>query len=216
MNQRSNQMNFQGFTAQDFDVFKIDGLEPRMSALRELIRPKLEAIGQELSSTLSLLTQEEIYYHVAKHARRKVNPPSDTWVAWASNKRGYKAEPHFQVGLWQTHLFVWFALIYEAPNKARFGTQLKEHAEDILSRLPEDFVWSLDHTQPTTIPQEEIDEERLLDMAERLEKVKKAEILCGITIDRNDPILKDGKKLLKKIEDTFEALQPLYQLAKKS
>ena len=207
-------MNFQGFTSKDFDVFTIDGLEPRMDELKATVRPKLETIGQELSSFLSLLTGEEIYYHVAKHARRTVNPPSDTWVAWAANKRGYKAEPHFQVGLWQTHLFVWFAMIYEAPNKAEFGIQLREKADEILDRIPDTFVWSLDHTQPEVIPHDEIDEERLMDMASRLEKVKKAEILCGITIDRNDPILKDGEALLKKIEDTFQKLLPLYQLAK--
>ena len=37
--------------------------------------------------------------HVAKHARRSVNPPIDTWVAFAPNKRGYKMLPHFQIGL---------------------------------------------------------------------------------------------------------------------
>ena len=62
---------------------------------------------------------------------RTVNPPNDTWVAFAANKRGYKMMPHFQIGLWETHLFVWFAVIYEAPNKAEFGKRLEEKAEVI-------------------------------------------------------------------------------------
>jgi len=207
-------MNFIGFTSQDFDVFKIDGLEPRMDALKNRIRPKLDLLGQEYSSYLSLLTQDEIFYHVAKHARRTVNPPADTWVAWAANKRGYKAEPHFQVGLWETHLFIWFALIYEAPNKAAFGRELKNHVKEIFKTIPQNFVWSLDHTEPKTIPQHEINEKKLFEIADRLEKVKKAELLCGINIDRNDPILKDGEKLINGIKETFKALQPLYRLAK--
>ncbi len=32
-------MNIASFTADDFDVFKIDGLEPRMDALKERIQP---------------------------------------------------------------------------------------------------------------------------------------------------------------------------------
>ncbi|WP_397261357.1 DUF1054 family protein [Peribacillus simplex] len=32
---------------------------------------------------MSVLTGDEMYPHVAKHARRKVNPPNDTWVAFA-------------------------------------------------------------------------------------------------------------------------------------
>ncbi|MFV9510018.1 YktB family protein [Tepidibacillus sp. LV47] len=207
-------MEFRGFTSEDFDVFTINGLEPRMDAIKSRIRPKLEFIGKELTTYLSILTAEEIYYHVAKHARRTVNPPADTWVAWSANKRGYKAEPHFQVGLWQTHLFVWFAMIYEAPNKEAFGSRLKEHADEIIRIIPKNFVWSLDHTEPDVIPHQDVDVKYLMKMAERLEKVKKAEILCGINIDRNDPILQNEKQLMKKIEQTFEKVLPLYRLAK--
>lgn len=88
-----------------------------MEGIKELIRPKLETLGQHFAPSLSLATGEEMFYHVAKHARRTVNPPKDTWVAWAGDKRGYKKHPHFQVGLWGTHLFVWYAVIYESPFK---------------------------------------------------------------------------------------------------
>jgi hypothetical protein len=63
-------------------------------------------------------------------------------LAFANSKRGYKKLPHFQIGLWDTHMFVWFAIIYEclatcgnisspvnadnvgakcSPNKVSFG-----------------------------------------------------------------------------------------------
>lgn len=41
--------DFPGFGPADFDVFAIDGLEPRMSALISGIRPKLEELGSRLS-----------------------------------------------------------------------------------------------------------------------------------------------------------------------
>lgn len=70
----------------DFDVFTIPGLEARMDALIKTARPKLNELGERLAPALSQLTGEEMYAHVAKHARRSVNPPNDTWVAWAANK----------------------------------------------------------------------------------------------------------------------------------
>ena len=54
---------------------------------------------------------------MAKHARRTVNPPKDSWVAFAPYKRGYKSLPHFQIGLWRTHLFIVLVIIYEALKK---------------------------------------------------------------------------------------------------
>jgi len=33
-------MEFKGFEQRDFDVLKIDGFEPRMKAIREIIQPK--------------------------------------------------------------------------------------------------------------------------------------------------------------------------------
>ncbi len=108
---------FSGFHQEDFDVFAIDGLDQRMDAIKTIVRPKLEALGHHFAPVLSLKTGDEMFFHVAKHARRTVNPPKDTWVAWANDKRGYKKHPHFQIGLWQTHLFVWYAVIYEALKR---------------------------------------------------------------------------------------------------
>lgn len=110
-------MPFQGFTHDDFAVFQIEGLEPRMDALIARVRPKLNELGNELAPVLSALCGEEMFPHVAKHARRTVHAPNDTWVAWGPNKRGYKALPHFQVGMFYSHLFVVFAIIYESSNK---------------------------------------------------------------------------------------------------
>ncbi|MBA2174318.1 DUF1054 domain-containing protein [Halobacillus locisalis] len=205
---------FQGFTQKDFDVFSIPGLENRMEVLREQISPKLEAITTELSADVTALTGDEMFVHVAKHARRKTNPPSDTWAALAPSKRGYKKLPHFQVGIWETHVFIWFAVIYESPIKEDFAKELDEHRKEVLEHIPAHFSWSIDHTKPESIPHKEVDEEKFISMTNRLQSVKKAEILCGQTIERNDERLKDPEAFIQLCKETFETLEPLYRYTK--
>ncbi|WP_077211381.1 YktB family protein [Bacillus dakarensis] len=209
-------MSFSGFTNKDFDVFKIDGFEERMDALKQHIRPKLEDLGHHFAPTLSALTGDEMFAHVAKHARRTVNPPNDTWVAFANNSRGYKMLPHFQIGLWGTHIFIWFAVIYEAGNKAEFGTVLKKHLEEIYKETNEDFVWSGDHTKPAAIQHQDLSEDELASLFERLQSVKKAEILCGYHIPKDKAVDMSAQEFIEKVNKVFKDLLPLYRLAQTS
>lgn len=209
-------MNFSGFNEHDFNVFSIDGLEERMEGLKSIIRPKFEMLGTHFSPTLSSLTGDEMFIHVAKHARRSVNPPNDTWVAFATNKRGYKMLPHFQIGLWGTHVFAWFALIYEAPMKAEYGRLLQENWEEIKAAIPEHFVWSVDHMKPEVLKQSELSDDEFEAMFTRLQTVKKAELLCGITISREEISQMSGNEFIEKIDETFKALMPLYRLAQEA
>ncbi|MFM1654750.1 YktB family protein [Brevibacillus sp. B_LB10_24] len=203
---------FTGFAQEDFDVFSVEGLDARMDQIKSLIRPKLEYLGQHFAPALSLQTGQEMFYHVAKHARRTVNPPADTWVAWAADKRGYKKHPHFQLGMWGTHLFAWFALIYESPFKQEIGQAMEERIDEIMEIVPAEFRWSPDHTQPESTPQSQLGKAGVLQLIDRLQRVKKAEILCGITIDRHDPILGDAEKLLGRLEQTYSILTRVYHL----
>lgn len=205
-------MNLHTFTTDDFNVFTINGLEPRMEALKDNIQPKLQALGEHFSQQLSVMTGEEMFPHVAKHARRKVNPPNDTWVAFAANNRGYKMMPHFQIGLWETHVFIWFAVIYEAPNKVEIGKHLDENVDQLIKNIPSHYVWSMDHTKPEVIPHESLSSEDFHSMFSRLQTVKKAEILCGIQIPREKAVQLKENDFIETIQDAFENLLPLYQL----
>lgn len=207
-------MEFNGFTQEDFDVFKINGLEERMEAIKKHIRPKFERLGELFSPTLTVLTGDEMFPHIAKHARRTVNPPNDTWIAFANNARGYKKHPHFQIGLWETHLFVWFAMIYESPIKADYARVVSKHVGDILSKIPDTFVWSTDHTKAEATVQSSLTKEDLDHMVKRLQDVKKSELLCGIHIPRDDKLLQNGSELIQYIEDAFHHLSYLYSFSK--
>jgi len=206
-------LNFEGFTQEDFDVFTVDGLDQRMEGIITHIRPKFETLASHFTPFLESLLGNEMFPHIAKHARRTVNPPKDTWVAFSSNKRGYKMAPHFQIGLFESHLFVWFAIIYEAPMKGLFAEKMLDNLKQIKQQIPADYVWSWDHMSPEAYPHGTLNQEDLTKAFTRLKEVKKAEVLCGLNIKRTDPILKDGVELIRKIETAFQTTMPLYQLS---
>lgn len=204
-------MDFTSFSNDDFAVFSIDGLDPRMEALKKKIRPKLESLGEVFTQSLTVLTCDEIFPHVAKHARRTKNPPINTWVAFAANRRGYKMLPHFEIGICHTHLFIWFAVIAESPNRQEIGQRLLSQIDQIYSEVPDDFVWSVDHTKPSVIPHDQLSKEELRSLFENLKTVKKAEILCGYCISKDIAVEMDSSSLLKQINDVLVKLMPLYK-----
>lgn len=202
-------MSFTGFQASDFDTFLIDGLHERMQAIQQRIQPKFKEIGDLLVDDISAMIGSEMYVHIAKHARRTVNPPNDTWMAFAGNKRGYKKHPHFQVGLWDDHVFVWLAFIYELPSKKQIAENFMEHKEAI-SSLPNDFVISLDHMQKQATSLKDIDLDNAL---QRLRDVKKAEFLIGKQLKANESTVKNGEEFIEFVKNTYETLTPIYRLA---
>ncbi len=206
-------MEFKGFTKKDFDTFQIAGLDERMEAIRERIQPKFQAIGQVLTNDLSVRIGNEMFLHIAKHARRTVNPPKDTWLAIANNKRGYKQHPHFQVGVFDDHVFVWLAFIYELPRKAEIATTFLTHFDEVVKLIPEDFVISLDHTKKDANSVANMGKDGLRSALERFRDVKKAEFLVGRHIAKDDPLLKNGPAFGDFVKETFETLVPLYLMA---
>ncbi|TRZ38854.1 DUF1054 domain-containing protein [Niallia circulans] len=203
-------MKFNGFNQNDFETFTIDGLEERMEAIQTRIQPKFKEIGQELTDSLSAKIGSEMHLHIAKHARRTVNPPKDTWLAIAGNKRGYKQHPHFQLGLFDDHVFIWLAYIYELPHKSSIATTFLKNIDQFSTDIPNDFVVSMDHMKKESSPISEIDLEKTL---VRFRDVKKAEFLVGKQIAANDPILKDGPRFAELVESTYETLLPFYKLS---
>lgn len=201
-------MSIQGFVKSDFDTFQIDGLDARMEAIQTRIQPKFREIGQELVEYLSTKLGNEVYLHIAKHARRTVNPPKDTWLAISHNNRGYKKHPHFQVGLFDDHLFIWLACIYELPNKSDIARCYLANFNTI-KQLEKDFVISLDHMKKESFPLEQLNKSHL----ERFRDVKKAEFLIGRHLSPTEHTVSNGDELIKLIKDTYNELLPLYQLA---
>ncbi|WP_347860699.1 DUF1054 domain-containing protein [Salimicrobium sp. PL1-032A] len=202
--------SFDGFDKKDFEVFHIEGLEERMEALRSRLSPKLEDIAQTLAPDLAAQTGEEMFVHVAKHARRSKNPPNDTWAAIANNKRGYKKLPHFQIGLWEDKVFLWLAFIYEAPNKSDIASTFLDDFAEVHQSIPSNYVLSKDHTKNEDLPHNEQNLERVLT---RFHDVKKGEFLVGQRFEADERFLKDEQAFIRAAKQTFETLLPIYRKA---
>lgn len=207
-------MIFTGFTAADFACFQIQGLEPRMQAIRERIQPKFRAIGQALLADLSVLTGTDMHLHIAQHARRKVNPPKDTWLAICHNNRGYKKHPHFQVGLFDDRVFLWLAYIYELPDKPNIAERMIRQIDELRSIIPSHYVLSMDHMQKEAREIGQLDDDGLHEALQRFRHVKKAELLIGQHIAEDDPLLANGTAFLQETMDTFHTLMPIYRMSR--
>lgn len=199
------------WTTTDFDLFAIEGLEKRMTALQQHVQPKFTELGEHFSHQLSAFGTGEFFPHVAKHARRTVNPPTDSWVAFAPSKRGYKALPHFQIGLWGTHLFIIVAVIYENPDKKGIAERLEKNLH-VLTSLPNDFAVSGDHMKPEADLIASIGKEGLEQLLERLHNVKKAEFLIGVHLSKEEVINLTKEQFYTKVEQTFEQLFSVYNV----
>lgn len=204
-------MSFKGFDKEDFAIFTIDGLDNRMKALQERLQPKFAVLGEELTADLSAKLGNEMFLHIAKHARRTVNPPDNTWLAIADSKKGYKKHPHFQVGLWEDHVFIWLALIYELDGKQQIASSYLNHFTE-LKELPNDYVISLDHMTNAAIDLPDLSEKHLI----RFRDVKKCEFLLGKQISRDDAIHMDGHTFINVALEVIHSLIPFYKLAMQS
>ena len=198
------------FSPKDFKVFQVEGLEARMAALDEHIRPQFYQLSDYFTEYLKTMTGETFYAQVAKHARRTVNPPKDTWVAFATNQRGYKMQPHFQIGLFEDHLFVMYGVMHEDKNKAE-DVKIFEDKLETLMHLPEDFQISLDHTQPDKSKISHLSQEDVLKGIQRAQNVKKGEFFIARALQPNAKELKSDKAFIAFLEETFEHLLKFYK-----
>ncbi|MDF2960857.1 MAG: hypothetical protein K0S39_2592 [Paenibacillus sp.] len=206
-------MIFTGFTQTDFDVFTIPGLEARMEGIQGHIQPKFKALGEELCDAAAMLAGNEMFLHIAKHARRTVNAPVDTWMAVCDNKRGYKQHPHFQVGLFDDRVFIWLALIYELPNKQNIAQRYLNNLKQVRSSIPQHYVLSFDHMKKGAVAFRDLSDQEMTDALQRFRDVKKAELLIGLNLASSDPVLADGDAFVKLAKETVTTLMPLYKMA---
>ncbi|WP_312040428.1 DUF1054 family protein [Leuconostoc lactis] len=198
------------FNAQDFDIFDEPTLSGRMTAIRDVIDPKFE---QAAAVLLPILATDGQHWtaHIAKHLRRTTNAPDNTWVAFAPNKRGYKMMPHFELGLWADHLYLYLAVEENMkPQQTPDIVAKLQRAREQVAQLPAGYVLSADHmvnaTQPLTLAAYD-------DLVARFAAVRHSEVLIGLTIPRGDDRLK-GDRSVEVLSTAVKTLLPIYQVLK--
>lgn len=198
----------QMFTRKDFNVFTIEGLEPRMDEIRSVIQPKFQTLNDYFAEKLGAELETELFVHIAQHRRRTVYPPENTWSALSQKKRGYKMNAHFQLGIWPDYLFMWLSLIDNPKNEKEIAQAFLDQPS-LFQTLSDDFYVSIDHTQPEVTKLNETDLTKVLC---RFRDVKKGEFQIGRIIKKEDSLLENPERARDYMLNTYQQLLPLYRL----
>lgn len=190
------------FTEHSFKIFEIEGLEPRMKAIRSGIQPIFQEIGNLFLTELSnKWPSQNFYLHIAQHRRRTTYAPENTWLAISTQKRGYKMEPHFQLGIWPNYVFVYLSIIDQPKAQQKYVQRLAQ-----ISKFPTDFVLSKNHTTSDFYNLTEVS-----NALERLKTVKKSEFEVGRTWSNDQFNGCRDEKLRNEMLKTLQELMPLYR-----
>jgi uncharacterized protein YktB (UPF0637 family) len=203
------------FSGADFKVFEVKEFAPRMVEIRARIRPKLEALGTTLAPAIRHATGEESVPHVARHARRTVNPPDDTWVAFAASPRGYKKHNHFKVAVSRHCVRVMFEAGPEHADKKKFAAAWRKAAPRLgpVLRRVKGLAWfKNEHDEDPAAPLADLSQEAFADLADELTRTRDGQLVIGRAVPVGEASRWTEAECRDAVLDTFRALAPLYRL----
>jgi uncharacterized protein YktB (UPF0637 family) len=208
-------MAFPGFTASDFKVFDIAGFKPRMDAIKTRIRPKLEAAGRDLLADVARVGGAPAFAHVAKHARRTVNPPGDTWVAFAGDKRGYKKHCHFKLAVSRGAVRFLFEAGPEYADKKRWAAAWKRHAPRLVPvlRQAKGLAWfKNEHDDEPAASLTDLPADDVARLCDTLTRTRDGQLVLGRAVSAEEAAGWTPKDYARAARETFHLLAPLYRL----
>jgi uncharacterized protein YktB (UPF0637 family) len=203
------------FVAADFKIFDVKGFEARMREIRGRVRPKLETIGHSLVPAVSRATGAPTFAHVAKHARRTVNPPDDTWVAFGPDQRGYKKHPHFKVAVSRQCVRFLFEVGPEHADKKRWASAWKKSAPQlapVLRRVRGLGWFKNEHDDAAAAPLADLTADDLGGLADELLRTRDGQLVIGRAVAAEEASRWAEAQYRAAALETFRALAPLYRL----
>jgi uncharacterized protein YktB (UPF0637 family) len=206
---------FPGFRASDFRVFDIPGFKPRMEAIRTQIRPKLEAAGRDLLPDVARIGGGAAFVHVARHARRTVNPPDDTWVAFADDKRGYKKHCHFKVAVSRGAVRFLFEAGPEHADKKHWAAAWKRHAPQLVPvlRRAKGLAWfKNEHDEKPAAILTEMPADEVARLGDELTRRRDGQLVLGRAVTAEEAAGWTPRDYVRAARETFHLLAPLYRL----
>ena len=208
-------MVFTGFTAKDFQVFAIPDFPGRMAAIRGQIQPKLFALAEEIGPKLKPITGSETFSHVAKHMRRTVNPPDDTWVAFGPEKRGYKRTQHFKLAISRRCVRFLFEIGPEYADKAKWVRAWEREAGRLAVRLkkgPGLGWYKSEHDEEPAALLESLSPQEIGLLGGELTRRKDGQLVFGRRLDQAEVLRLKPRAFVQAALATFGDLASLYKL----
>jgi uncharacterized protein YktB (UPF0637 family) len=203
------------FGAADFRVFEVPGFAGRMSEIRSRLRPKLEMLGQRLLPEVGRAIGAEAFAHVARHARRTVNPPEDTWVAFACDKRGYKKHCHFKVAVSRGAVRFLFEAGPEHAGKKKWIAAWKRHAPKLVPvlRRAKELAWfKNEHDETPAAILSDLAAEEVARLADGLTRTRDGQLVLGRAVSAEEAARWKPADYARAARETFCVLAPLYRL----
>ena len=203
------------FVAGDFRIFDVQGFNPRMTEIRARVRPKLDAFGGSLASSVSRSVGDDVFAHVAQHARRTVNPPDDTWVAFGPDARGYKKHSHFKVAVSRNCVRFLFEIGPEHADKRRWATTWKKNAPKVgpVLRRVKHLAWfKNEHDEEPASPLSDFTSEKLGELADELTRTRDGQFVVGRAVPAEVAARWTEAQYRSAALETFRTLAPLYRL----
>ena len=203
------------FTSADFKIFDIAAFNERMGAIILKIRPKLTSIGETLAPKLSGLVDRPLFVHVAKHARRTVNPPDDTWAAFGADQRGYKKDVHFKVAVSRhcvRFLFEAGPEYYAKPDWA--GEWARDfNAFSAALKAVKGLSWfKNEHDEEPAVALKDLAPAEIKKLGNELTRKRDGQLVLGRRVDAEEFVSLNPKQVEKIATGSFAPLAPLFDL----
>ena len=208
-------MSFDGFNAKDFQVFAIPDFTGRMAAIRAQIQPKLFALAEEIGPKPIPIVGSEVFPHVAKHMRRTVNPPEDTWVAFGPEKRGYKKVQHFKVTISRRCIRFLFEIGPEYAEKAKWARAWQRETGRLVAKLKKatGLGWyKNEHDEEPEVLLGSLSSQEIERLAGELTRRKDGQLVLGRRLDESEVVRLKPEAFAQAALATFGDLAPLYKL----
>ena len=208
-------MAFTGFAVPDFKVFDLQGFQSRMAAIRGQIRPKLEALGAELLPAVARATGAEAHAHVARHARRTVNTPDDTWVAFGRDRRGYKKGCHFKVAISRHCVRFLFEVGPEYAEKKKWSAAWKKQAPKLMPGLKKlkGLAWfKNEHDEEPAALLADLSTDEITRLTDELTRTRDGQLVLGRLVGEAEAAKWGAEDYRRAAGSSFEALAGLYRL----
>ncbi len=199
-----------GFSAADFQVFRIEGFNERMASPYASVRPRLLKLGDEMAAGAGPQAAPEFFPHVAKHARRTVNPPPETWCAFGPSSKGYKRYPYLGLCISSAGIHARVVVKSEADHRPEMAMALKRKGAELTRALNGTMVSRYDNwnfnAMPATV---RADEELWKQLSDSLAK-KTGGFDLGVGWPMREALRLDREEVL----EGFRELEPLYRVCR--
>jgi len=199
-----------GFTPADFEVFQVEGFNHRMEQIYEHVRPKLLRLGDELAPELARKLHLEFFPHVAKHARRTVNPPAETWCAFGPSPKGYKRYGYLALCVSAVGLHARLIVKPEANHRPQIAEGLRRKTPELVRSFKGVGLGRYDKWNFRDLPQSLAGNQELWsELADALGK-KTGGVDVGFGWKVKAALRLDRAELL----DAYRELEPLYRVCR--